>query len=415
MKKIIESRFGLAIFFVLVNLATFLVPHFWGRVIMMLAIFIIQIIIETVYDDFAWGDDDKFFNDKQIKNLSFNLSKWLTLLNFAYCSVAFNLNINSFGLVLGILFIAITLIFMLLYCLFNSDRKILKFNGLIVIPILVSVPFLIYLNFGTQFIWMPISLFFIGALFAIFDELIYAIFNRWDYSLFTKVNLWIFSVLCLIGIVSTSIQFWPAISSVLTIEVLGNALWLYLVAIIILAAMVYLASLVIKEVKLRKRLIAINQRIEAEKKLELEKAAKKEQEKKNRIAELSKIPTGHPMEVFPSDLVFIAKLYNAKELDKNFQFSKVLKVNLKELLSVSDQKKQLVYNQDLVQVLEMYNSLHQKFFADWFLKNLIKNFVSFCEFVKQYQDYKGFDSLKAEIKFTCSEMAACYPEFFTEL
>ena len=108
-------------------------------------------------------------------------------------------------------------------------------------------------------------------------------------------------------------------------------------------------------------------------------------------------------------------MYNANELDKNFQFSKVLEINLKELLSVSTQKKQLVYNQDLVEVLEMYNSLYQKFFSDWFLNDLTKNFVSFCEFVKQYQNYKGFDSLKAEIKFTCSGMEACYPEFFTEL
>lgn len=415
MKKIIESRFGLAILFVLVNLATFLVPHFWGRVVMMLAIFIVQIIFETVYDDFVWGDDDKFFNDKQIKNLSFNLSKWLTLVNFAYCSVAFNLNINSCGLVLGILYIAIILIFMLLYYLFDSDRKIIKFNGLIVIPLLVSVPFLIYLHFGTQFIWVPISVFFIGALFAIFDEIIYSIFERWDYDFFTKISLYVFSALCLIGVVSTLIQFWSAISAFLTIEVLGNALWLWLIAIIVLVVIVYLASLVVKEAKLRERLKAINQRIEAEKQLELEKIAEKEKKKQEKIKRLGMIPVGSPNEVFPSDLVFIAKLFNAKELDVNFQFSKVLKIRIKELLSVSDQKKQLVYNQDLVEVLEMYNRLYQKTFSDWFLKDLVKNFVSFCEFIKPYQDYKGFASLRAEIKFTCSSMEACYPEFFTEL
>ena len=144
----------------------------------------------------------------------------------------------------------------------------------------------------------------------------------------------------------------------------------------------------------------------------LEKVEELRKKKEDRIKDLSRIPTGHPMETFDGDLVFIAKLYNSGELDQNFHFSKILKIPLKNLVSVSHAKRKIVYDQSIIEALRMYNSLYEKSFTDWFLESIRANFLPFCNFIEEHKDYRGVNSLKEEVKQMCQGMVTCYPEFF---
>jgi len=414
MKKIIESRFGLAGIFLLVNLATLFVPNFLGRLIILIGIFVSQIIFEIYYDGLEWKDNDAKFNEDVKRNLAFNFSKWLAMMNFVYCGLVFNAEINSHSIVWPISFVVISLIFMLLFYIRESSYERPSYIDVLIVPLVISIALSTYLNFDTQFIWMPISLFLIGGLFGIFDELLLVILKKWNEILFNKIVLTTIASLILTGIISSLIEFWSTIISFLLIPILQVSLWIWLAFVITLVVGFFVIDHLTIQNNKKRIALALRQKIEAEKQAEIERVAKIKQEKEDRIKDLSRIPTGHPMETFDGDLVFIAKLYNSGELDDNFQFSKILKIPLKNLVSVSHEKRQIVYDQNIIEALKMYNSLYEKIFADWFLKNMLANFIPFCNFLEEFKDYKGVNYLKEQIKQICSGMHTCCPKFFQE-
>ena len=412
MKKIIESRFGLAGIFVLVNLATLFIPSFLGRLIVLIGVFAAQVIFEVYYDGFEWKDDDSRINDKVERNLAFNFSKWFTMMNFIYCGLVFNAEINSHSIVWLISSVVISLILMLLYYIRESANERPFYINVLVIPLVICIALSVYLNFGTQFIWMPVSLFFIGALFGIFDELLYVLFKKWNDILFNKIVLITIASLILIGIISSLIEFLSTIISFLLIPILQVSLCIWLFFLIALVVGFFVINYLIIQSNKKRIALALRQKIEAERQAEIEKVEELRKKKEDRIKDLSRIPTGHPMETFDGDLVFIAKLYNSGELDQNFHFSKILKIPLKNLVSVSHAKRKIVYDQSIIEALRMYNSLYEKSFTDWFLESIRANFLPFCNFIEEHKDYRGVNSLKEEVKQMCQGMVTCYPEFF---
>jgi hypothetical protein len=220
MKKLIESRFGLAVTLTLVNLLTFLIPNFWGQIFVLFGIIMLQLILETKDDRLEWGyyyslkrNSNEWIND--LRNSLFSFTKWLTFVNFIYCGLLFNLEKNSLGLISGIVFLVLTLSLILFNYLYNSMHS--RLRDWFMIPVLMGIIISVYLNFKTQFIWVPIILFFLANAGSVFNDLVYPLVKKSNKSLLAYV----FIVLVIIGLVSTVIQFWLAITLFFTFSICG--------------------------------------------------------------------------------------------------------------------------------------------------------------------------------------------------
>jgi acyl-CoA synthetase (NDP forming) len=126
-------------------------------------------------------------------------------------------------------------------------------------------------------------------------------------------------------------------------------------------------------------------------------------EKNDRIMRLSNNLSHDSIKININDLLFIAKLYNAGELWKDFDFSKILKCDLKGFVKKSEVKKQIVYFDSLAEVLKMYNELFKKTYYDGYLESLLINLEDLCSYVEQLKSYKGAFNLKKEIEKNCPD------------
>lgn len=134
---------------------------------------------------------------------------------------------------------------------------------------------------------------------------------------------------------------------------------------------------------------------------ELERQLKKEKAEKNRIDKISSPSCPQPL--FNSDIVFIAELYINKDtrLDSFFSFGKIISYDLKNFVTVSHEKKQLVYEHSLVKVLKMYNTLYQNNFNDQFLKDCLNSLNNLRNYVNKRKSYKGSYNLRLELEKHC--------------
>lgn len=327
----------------------------------------------------------------------------------------YNQNQNNLAPLILVLAIAIILFFLVVILLkFPNRRRSYYFEKVCIILSKIVATITItgllvemYLNFGTQFVWV------IALGLSAFT--LFFIVTRKFFEDYTNEDLLIGMLSVspiVIALIGTIYQFW------FSELFLGVVLWQVLLALTILAVLVYGSYLSDKSIKGRakakrdaeaqaKRVQAqaeLKAKQDAEKKAADEKVKAEEEERKKQRGEEAdakkKLVVEKQGELDWGDILCVSRHYTTSslyEVSPNFT-SKIHLAPLKKLLSVSVVKGKMVFNKDLSDALSLINDLAGISYRDGELQDLIKQVEEFILYVEQYAGFKGYQSTMNEIK-----------------
>ncbi len=391
---------------------------------MILTSLIIQFILSFKFEsEFSWTEYTKFHligilpNEKFSRKLNIlsNLVKVLSVLGLLHLVyLNFSEEFNPFGGLGMVITISLALI-CILFVLFKERIKDYEaVRGCLAVIIGFAILSFAYLLFGTQLIWIPLILAVVfGIFFAGFDEIDNIIKKE------GAVITFLISVLLLLtAIVSTIIQFWSPIVNffvsirdfiimVLTYELISSIpVWVILLSAGFIAAFIFSARYAgkkkmekIERSKLQKQ---NEERLAGEKRFkEEQKAANKEiADKKQRTIEEFSVKAkdeslDRDMITYLSDFVcefgfgFLSK----------FSVDSLINIDLEKFFTISEIKKQIVWDPEFNNLLKMYGALYARTYQDDDLKKITAIFQKLADNL-QYNQFVGYKVIKELIEET---------------
>lgn len=414
LKKVVQATTPFVLGFLLLaaNAAVFFIPIFWGRVIALATLILLQYILEAKNEDLEWNSFSTFFSKELsaysafIQNLIWVFAKWVTMLNCIYVGIIFNSEVNNFGLFLPFIFVSLLVILSVSYWLELYKRSD---NGFDMLKVFLSLPIFlltlvsIFLNFGTQFIWMPIIVFFLIDGFDVFDDLTVIIKRRLRDGIMPTLE----RIFVLIGIISTIYQF--RFAKILFGLVLWKIIFGFLFGLLTIVLLIVLIRLLVKSfIKRMKRRQQKKEREkkEREEKLQAEQTAQRAAEKKAEITKRfnsirNRIDFG--TELNHEEAYFLIKNYFFDAWSKGLFFDGFKNIKIKDaiIMETSDIKRQIIYRDSASHFLYLLNEIYATTFNDGLLKELVRLLSAFCDYINDHSDYKGADDLKKLVEKKC--------------
>jgi hypothetical protein len=373
----------------------YLKPELWFEIIITGAVLSIALFIT-----------DNFFRNKSGVELLESVIIFCGALNFAHIAYYYNANNNYIDI--GIIVISILVAEYLFLISFKASKKwggnsynkksIVLTNILLGIIITVLTVLEIYVNLGTQFIWLPIISFVFFMYYFTQDKDIYQeLCNK-----FPKINepwsivAYIDLTFIAIAILSTVYQFW--FSPIL----FGIKLWgIFLGIVILYIAYVIIITLYIKIIKIienrkeEKKQKAIEaERVEALRIKEENREKQLEEENRELNSSIRAIQTARGTR---SDFVILA---NYKHHFPTVDYSS-MHVPLTSFIQISDIKKQIIWDKDLKDVLKYLDRLMELSYQDYGIRIVLDQIDAFLGLVANYKDYRGAETLNQWFKENC--------------
>lgn len=315
-------------------------------------------------------------------------------LHFLSLATNQNPNLNNLNVVLytigGCLFIISVVIVTQDWRHSSKEDYYRILTAIIVVSMLILSLEEIWIHFGSQFVWMPVSAF-----------VIFFFFNGYHSSYKFMVSIHGISLpaiitLIILGLISTFYQFWFA-------EVMfGVRLWHILSGL----GVILILLIVIKLISTHK--FEKNERIENEKrekeqkerkeKEEIEKKAAAEKVKENNLERSKKI-LGTDHNLSWDDVFFLRNNFSDGE---TYILKRISQLSLIDLLEISKVKKTIVWNNSLEAALCLIEIIVKKLYDDILLKEYIEQVESLIKGTLEYKDYKGYEALIKRISESCS-------------
>ena len=330
--------------------------------------------------------------------------------NLAFLINNFNSDLNSFSPALWTIAVSIFLIGAVIILNNYAFQKIrnLTINSLINLVVMLGFAVLmaaeIYLNFGTQFIWIPIVLLTLRFMLFDYDDDAFHIIcriipGRKIYiKLFNNISL----TLLAIGLISTLYQFW-------SLNILfGFKLWQVLLALCLIAFFIFLILFLVEmrrdsiSQKIKDKKWADEQQVREAEKLKREKsdseaAEIKEKQKQQDIAESRKsIESGSGT---IEDYVYIVRLYK-KEQGLDWIREKI-SIPLIDLVVISQIKNQIIWGQDLSVIFEFLEKIVESSYKDDEIRGIMTQINKFFDVLETYKDYEGATRLNDYFQASC--------------
>lgn len=359
-----------------------------------------------VEEDFGWDRFDSLSFDgceiyeikEKLHNIYSNLVKiWTVLSVFFLILINYDFK-SSFGQSGLIIFVLVLVIELGSVMRRKYDGSYEKFRALLSVATLIVIIVFAYLYFATQLIWLPV-LMFIALAFITED------FKELSFGQNTSLVLLFF--LCLVAIISTNYQFWHEIclavynvwDYIFSFD-FSNPIW-RVIGLIVLAVAIMILVRYIRSKRADKRALA-QLVLEEVEQLELQKAKKAKEKAEEEAAkvkiqeELRKISTSlQDGSISAKQLIFLAKhrdLYPAK-----ITVEPLTQVNPEDFFLISKIKKQIIFDNGLSDVVELFNDLYRKSYYDEELRVIIKWVQELHQFTDDYADFHGYTALRAMI------------------
>ncbi|MCU0679791.1 MAG: hypothetical protein MUF50_00590 [Planctomycetes bacterium] len=264
--------------------------------------------------------------------------------------------------------------------------------------IFLSSSAVIYIQFGSQFIWLPI----IAITFALITLDVNR--NSGDYAYEFSEIIYLFPVG--IGIISTLSQFW------FTTCILGMPLWknlLYLLLIVILIAVIVFFILFTKHLRKIKEERIIEEAKKEKEKEKKDAEIKKEEEKKEMIQKL--IDSINSKDINAATWKEIITLINTNTYGMNYAdvkkyvpiFGVMSKLKLSDLVTISEIKKHIIWNPELETVLSVIGNILEKNYDDRVLQDFMTQLRTLKIEVREKSEYSAYEGLITLIEVNVPE------------
>lgn len=393
-------------------------------------LFIIQFILGIKFkDQFGWSKHDSLslvdcledMRWSKVLNILFNAVKIVTVLSALYF---INLNypfanpLNDTWLAIIIALTSIGL-FILLFKKSYVFYRILRICFSIII--LITFITFFYLYFGTQLLWLLFFLFLvITFLFNGFIELEKKLKDN-DFLIISFCNV----IFLLTAIISTIIQYWSGIqnffyrfwTSTFSFKIANLSIVFWILGLIAIFVITVLIVKLVKKQRLRKemKLKALKaqekeEKAEKEQKEREEKEDKARKEKKEKLLSIIASIEKEGGYLFRDEIVFLSQNRNSIEINEklismfiNHLFEPV-QFDWKQLITISEVKKQLVWSYYLEYGLVWLDFLYNKSFKDEELEKILKSINGLYEIAYSYKEYRGFETLIQKLNLVTREI-----------
>jgi hypothetical protein len=433
MKKLLNLH-GVGAFLSVLVFASLLAPGFWLKLLVVCVAVAIQVIQDSFNSFLSWDEYDSFDKTELKKSGSANFIRnvW-----FSFVRILALIFIISYGLyygsteklswTVGLLGVVIPIIWFMSYYGKNlltipsendiaySDSSLQKLRSFITIFFLSTTLVMVYLNFGTWYVWLSSLL----AIIILINRFIVDVVEGVKFKKIKKMIIVAALVApVVIGIVSTIYQFWTkmwdlvgafwmwlfkvsepvcdAIAAFFTyrinLGITSVGVWLMIIIIIVVLIILGVIRDYLNYLDSNRKIAAEKIRIAKEKaEAERLKLEKEETRKENIIKVLYSL--AHDIPISKAHLIYLAKNVH---FVANFPVKKLTKFDFEEMFMISDVKKKIIWEHDLQTILEMYSIFFKNSETDdEELASIIEAVSKLCKFIEQYKDYQHFDVLKA--------------------
>ncbi len=360
----------------------------------------IQIILAKKFSEqFAWAEYDylDFSSERYLLfdrmsarlNLLMNFVKVGTIGSIFYLLLQ-HFPANSFGRMGWIVTLSLSAIILVIFMIKRTDGSYIKLRLVMSVVVAIGIVAGSYLYFGTQAIWLILLLSIVFGLMNGFKELGDIISD--DIPAMFAVLL--SAALTLISIVSTIYQFGYAISDFSYYLFVGNnidfTIVLQAIGLIAVIAAILLSVKYYRRWKVRK-LRELNRKQEAEAAAKA-KAQREEQELAITNNLLNIIATLESGDVLSNDkLVYLAQ--NLRSLNgQKLAIEPLTKVDWSGFFTISNVKKQIVWDHKVVEVIALFNSLYNKSYNDKELRAITRSINALCRFIEGYKAFAGYEA-----------------------
>lgn len=349
--------------------------------------------------------DDEYEFIEEISNLTFNLSKFVTvfgaleLIRINYPPV--NL-LGNLGRAIIISLISIGL-FIMIFTERRSWYRVIR-NSLVLILIILMFA-LFYVYFGTLLVLWLFAFFLLSTgLFNSYKEFESKLgFSESNFPSTTSI---IFFVTIILSII---VQYWRGISNFfvkLNVRIWGLSLWLWLLILVVLIFIYFFIMKVVgmirsekeaearfareREERLRRKMVEEEEALR-QKSLAEEEEIKKMQAVNTIVASLKEgsFPQGS---TGLKDLIYLARNFRYIRADS---YTKPLIEEIKwdKFFQISLLKKQIIWNPGLESVLYFLSELYSESYDDEELSLIISSLENLCKVISEFSEFTGFSAL----------------------
>lgn len=360
----------------------------------------IQIILAKKFSEqFAWAEYD-YLDFSRERYLAFErMSAWINLLmNFVkvgtigsiFYLLLQHFPTNPFGRTGWIVTLSLSAITLVIFMIKRTDGSYIKLRLVMSVVVAIGIVAGSYLYFGTQVIWLILLLSIVFGLMNGFKELGDIISD----DIPAMFSILLSASLLLTAIVSTIYQFRQAISDFSYYLFVGNnidfTIVLQAIGLIAVIAVILLSVKYYRRWKVRK-LRELNRKQEAEAAAKA-KAQREEQERAITNNLLNIIATLESGDVLSNDkLVYLAQ--NLRSLNgSKLAIEPLTKVEWSGFFTISNVKKQIVWDHRLADVITLFNGLYNKSYNDKELRAITRSINALCRFVDNYKDFAGYEA-----------------------
>lgn len=405
MKKIVKFALRtIAVLFVpaiFTGVSVFAVSQsFLIGLIVLLASSTIQIILAKKFSEqFAWSeyDDLDFSRDRY---LAFErMSAWINLLmNFVKVgTIGSTLYLllqhfptNPFGRTGWVVTLSLSAIALIIFMIKRTDGAYIKLRLVMSLVVAIGIVVGSYLYFGTQAIWLMLLMSIVFGLMKGFRELGDIVSD----DIPAMFSVLLSASLLLTSIVSTIYQFWYAISDFSYYLFVGNTidftLWLQVIGIIAAVGVILLLVMSYKRWQ-EKKASELKRKQEAEAAAKV-KAQKEEQEQAITKNLLSITATLDSDGTISNDgLVYLAQNYRLLNGAK-LAIEPLTKVEWSGFFTISNVKKQIIWDHRLVEVITLFNNLYSKSYQDKELRAITRSINALCRFIEDHKAFTGHEA-----------------------
>lgn len=360
----------------------------------------IQIILAKKFSEqFAWSeyDDLDFSSERYLLfdrmsarlNLLMNLVKVGTIGSIFYLLLQ-HVPTNPFGRTGWVVTLSLSAIALIIFMIKRTDGAYIKLRLVMSLVVAISLVVGSYLYFGTQAIWLMLLMSIVFGLMNGFRELGDIVSD--DISAMFSILLSL--ALTLVALVSTIYQFWQAIGDFSYYLFVGNNLnfLIFLQGLGVLTGVIIIFLSFKYQKRRRARMLRESKRRQEEKAAAAAKAQKEEQEQaitRNLLDITAILESG---EVLSNErLVYLAQNYGLLNGAK-LAIEPLTKVEWSGFFTISNVKKQIIWDHRLVEVITLFNNLYSKSYQDKELRAIIRSINALCRFIEDYKAFTGHEA-----------------------
>jgi hypothetical protein len=256
-----------------------------------------------------------------------------------------------------------------------------------------KIAFELFLNFGTQFIWVPVmSFLFLYVLIYVHGDT--SILENEKNDKILKIS--VFSFGPVIALISTIYEFWY-------VSIFNYLLWEILACFLVLGIFIVFVVLLIRHNQKRKRRLFL---IEQEKKQYIKNEEQKEQKYKEKQLNLKMLEEYKGRNKFSwKEVLNLTSFFDNDVREFPVLYDCIPYAPLIELVVVSNVKKQIVFDDRLITALNMSDSIFKKIFEDDTLLSSYRRMIDdFLLKVSGLENYLGYEELKKTLEKNCPEI-----------